>query len=69
MTEKYYSLDRFIFERSGYGHYKVTYVYPSGRTASRTIDDMRLIDLTHGAENPRRRDLISLRNLVVKGRI
>lgn len=70
MTKKYYSLDNFKFELAGYGHYKVTYTYPtSGKRVSRTIDDMTIIDATKNAEEPKRRDLITLRNLVVRGRV
>jgi hypothetical protein len=66
MTKTYYDISNFTFERSGYGHYKVTYHYPkSGRRVTRTIDDMTVIDKTRNAEVPKRRDLILLRNLVL----
>ena len=48
----------FTFRTSGYGHYKVTYSSPTtGKSWSRTIDDMPLIDATKNADEPKRKDL------------
>jgi hypothetical protein len=69
MNSKYYDIRNFTFVQAGYGHYLVTYTYPSGKEVHRIIDDMRVIDKTHGSDNPQRRDLITLRNLVVRGRV
>lgn len=48
----------FTFRTAGYGHYKVTYTSPTtGKSWSRTIDDMPLIDATKNSDEPKRKDL------------
>lgn len=61
-------LSNFRFERNGYGHYKVTYISPkTGKTWTRTIDDMSLIDATKNEELPKQKDLFRLKYLVKFG--
>jgi len=60
-TRKVYpktTIGDFTFRTAGYGHYKVTYTSPTtGKSWSRTIDDMHLIDATKNADEPKRKDL------------
>lgn len=52
------AIEDFTFLPAGYGHYKVTYTSPTtGKSWSRTIDDMPLIDATKNADEPKRKDL------------
>lgn len=52
------AIEDFTFRTAGYGHYKVTYTSPTtGKSWSRTIDDMPLIDATKNAVEPKRKDL------------
>lgn len=54
----------FSFMPSGYGHYKVKYTSPKTlKSWGTTTSNMRLIDLTQNAENPKVKDLISLKKL------
>ena len=54
----------FSFQFSGYGHYKVTYTSPAtGKMWTRTTNNMPLIDATKNAENPKKVDLINLKNI------
>lgn len=51
---------RFVF--SGYGHYKVTYTSPvTGKEWSTTTNDMPLIDATKNTDEPKRKDLETLK--------
>lgn len=60
-TRKVYpktTIRNFTFRTAGYGHYKVTYISPTtGKSWSRIIDDMPLIDATKNADEPKRKDL------------
>ena len=57
-------LSDFTFRPSGYGHYKVTYTSPvTGKTWTKTTNDMPLIDATKNADEPKRRDLEELKRL------
>lgn len=63
---KYPAVRRFDFDfaPAGYGHYKVTYTSPTtGHKWSKTTNDMPLIDATRNADEPRRKDLESLKKL------
>jgi len=58
------SLQDFSFMPSGYGHYKVTYTSrKTFKTWTVTTNHTHLIDLTQNAENPKVKDLISLKQL------
>jgi len=53
----------FTFTFNGHGHYKVTYASPIARREwSMITDDMPLIDATKNSENPKKKDLIILKN-------
>ena len=55
----------FKFLPSGYGCYRVTYTSNSGRVViSSRITDMCLIDCTKNSDNPRLKDLVSLRSAI-----
>jgi hypothetical protein len=55
----------FSFKFTGYGHYKVTYTSPkTGKSWSKTISDMTLIDRTINSENPLQKDLLQLKSTV-----
>ena len=52
----------FSFQFAGYGHYKVTYTSPkTGKTWTRTTNDMPLIDVTKNSDEPRKVDLERLK--------
>lgn len=54
----------FIFQFSGYGHYKVTYTSPvTFKTWTKITNNMPLIDETKNSENPKIKDLIRLKNM------
>lgn len=56
------SISDFEFRTAGYGRYKVTYISPvTGKQWSTVIDDMTIIDATKNSENPKRKDLESLK--------
>ena len=58
----------FIFMYVGHGHYKVTYISPkTGRSWSRLIDDMTIIDATRFADEPKQKDLKTLKRLIKNG--
>lgn len=58
------SINDFIFEPSGYGHYRVTYTSPrTGKQWSTTTSYMWLIDATKNAENPLKKDLNELKKI------
>lgn len=55
----------FEFRFAGYGHFNVTYQSPvTGKTWSRIISDMSLIDATKNEESPKRKDLEILRRYI-----
>lgn len=64
-NKKYYpaiSRGDFSFQIAGYGHYKVTYTSPvTGKTWTRTTNNMQLIDNTKGEESPKVKDLKDLK--------
>lgn len=52
----------FKFMIAGYGHYRVTYTSPvTGKQWSTTVNDMPLIDATKNCDNPKQKDLESLK--------
>lgn len=56
------SISDFEFRAEGYGHYRVTYTSPTtGKQWSTVIDDMTIIDDTKNSENPKKKDLESLK--------
>ena len=58
----------FRFEFAGYGHYRVTYTSPkTGKSWSRTVDDMTIIDATKNSEDPMQKDLALLKRLIKRG--
>ncbi len=55
-------LSDFDFYPSGYGHYKVVYTSPiTGNKWQVVTNDMPLIDATKNADEPKRKDLDSLK--------
>ena len=57
------SVSHFNFQFSGYGHYKVTYTSPTtGKSFTRTTDNMKLIDATKNADNPKVKDMNLLKS-------
>lgn len=55
-------LTDFTFRPSGHGHYKVTYISPvTGKEWTTTTDNMPLIDATKNTDNPKRKDLNTLK--------
>lgn len=62
--KKAISISDFSFMFSGYGHYRVTYCSPvTGKTWSRVTSDMPLIDATKNAEQPKIKDLQTLKRI------
>ena len=62
------SIYDFSFMRSGYGHYKVTYTSPvTGKQWTAITNDMPLIDATKNADEPKRRDLETLKRVCKNG--
>jgi hypothetical protein len=58
------TISDFQFEFAGYGHYKVTYTSPvTGKQWTATTNDMPLIDATKNADEPKRRDLETLKRV------
>jgi hypothetical protein len=58
-------LTDFSFTFTGHGHYKVAYTSPkTGKSWSKTISDMTLIDRTLNAENPLQKDLNQLKSTI-----
>lgn len=56
------SLMDFDFHFAGYGHYRVTYISPvTGKQWTRTTDNMPLIDATKNEDEPKRKDLETLK--------
>lgn len=57
-------LSDFSFKFSGHGHYKVTYTSPkTGKEWTGLVSDMTRIDDTKNSDNPKQKDLNSLKNL------
>ena len=57
------SISDFSFERSGYGHYIVTYTSPiTGKSWTKVTSNMPLIDATKNAEQPKVKDLNELKS-------
>jgi len=55
----------FTFLSAGHGHYRVSYTSTvTGKTWTRVISDMELIDATKNAENPRVNRLEDLKRTV-----
>lgn len=62
------SINDFRFKLTGYGRYEVTYTSPKiGKQWKASITDMRLIDDTKNAEEPRQYDLRRLLHFVKHG--
>ena len=58
-------LSAFSFKFSGYGHYLVTYTSPkTGKTWSKMITDMTIIDDTRNADDPKQKDIDRLKKIV-----
>ncbi len=58
------SISNFNFNRSGYGHYTVTYISPiTGKEWTKTTNNMPLIDATKNSEAPKIKDLNRLKSL------
>lgn len=56
------TISDFRFETAGYGCYKVTYTSPvTWKQWTAKTDDMELIDATKNADEPKRRDLETLK--------
>jgi len=57
-------LSDFTFMFSGYGHYKVTFTSPNtGKKWSTVTSNMPLIDATKNADNPKKKDLNTLKSI------
>lgn len=55
----------FRFDFAGHGHYKVTYTSPvTGKSWSRVITNMELIDSTKNSDEPKTRHLEDLKRTV-----
>lgn len=62
--KKNISISDFDFTFSGYGHYRVTYTSPiTGKSWSTVTTDMPLIDATKNADEPKRKDLETLKRI------
>jgi hypothetical protein len=62
--KKAISISDFSFMFSGYGHYKVTYYSPvTGKKWSSVTSNMPLIDATKNAEEPKIKDLQTLKRI------
>lgn len=59
------SLSDFNFKIAGFGHYYIVYTYPiSGKKIGVVTDNMPLIDATKNSENPKKNDLIRLKEFI-----
>lgn len=59
------SINDFNFTLCGYGHYKVTYTSPvTYKRWSIVTNNMPLIDATKNADEPKKKDLETLKRLV-----
>lgn len=62
------TISDFRFEFAGYGHYKVTCTSPvTGKQWTAKTNDMPLIDATKNADEPKRRDLETLKRVCKNG--
>lgn len=62
------TISDFRFEFAGYGHYKVTSTSPvTGKQWTAKTNDMPLIDATKNADEPKRRDLETLKRVCKNG--
>ena len=62
------TISDFRFEVAGYGHYKVTYTSPvTWKQWTAKTNDMPLIDATKNADEPKRRDLETLKRVCKNG--
>lgn len=58
-------LSDFNFRFSGYGRYIITYTSPkTGKTWSKMITDMTIIDDTRNADEPKQKDIDRLKKIV-----
>ena len=58
------SINDFYFLFVGYGIYKVTYISPkTSKKYARIITDMQIIDLTKNEDNPKLKDLNTLKRI------
>lgn len=58
----------FIFKFASHGHYNVTYISPNtGRSWTRLIDDMTLVDAVRFTELPKQKDLQTLKRKIKNG--
>ena len=58
------SISDFSFEFAGYGHYKVTYTSPvTNKQWTATTSNMPLIDCTKNTDEPKVRDLETLKRI------
>lgn len=63
-------LGGFFFKFESSGHYRVIYTsVKTGRTWSKLITDMTLIDATKNAERPKRKDIEHLKRCVKSGSV
>lgn len=68
MRKEKISIADFCFEKSGFGHYVVTYTSPvTGRYRSCVTDNMLLIDATKNSEHPKVKDLNILKRICKEG--
>ena len=59
------SISNFNFQFAGYGHYKVTYTSAvTGKSWTKTINDMTIIDATKNADAPTKLALNNLKSIV-----
>lgn len=62
------NISDFTFQPAGYGHYKVTYTSPVTFKEWTTVtSNMPLIDATKNADEPKLKDLESLKRLCKNG--
>lgn len=62
------SKNDFIFRFVGHGHYQVTYISPNtGRSWTKVIDDMTIIDAVRFEDLPKLKDLQQLKRLIKNG--
>jgi hypothetical protein len=67
MDRKKIEITDFKFRCAGYGHYQVTYRSPkTGAEFTTVTDNMPLIDKTRNSENPKQKDLTTLKKLCKK---
>lgn len=58
----------FVFKFVGHGHYNVTYISPNtGRSWTRLIDDMTLVDAVRFEDLPKQKHLESLKKKIKNG--